>query len=176
VSKGAPSGGGGNAAFALFALVALGLGGAAVWLHGEAEQERRKLDRYKRDYREMADRMRRPVEQYRKTRKGDGDARAAGEDILTFLSRKAGQAKIPPGLLAIQRNTETKAGPWREQSYSVNLRGNKETPLVRGPIAEFLRLVEAERPAIRARSVRLAFDKDLLSNAELTFAFYELEK
>lgn len=175
MSKAAASGGG-NATFALFGLIALGLAGAAVWLQGEASGERGKLDRYKKDYREMADRMRRPVEQFLSSRRGSGESRPSGEDLLTFLSRKATQAQIPPGLFAIQRNQEFKAGPWKEQSYTVNLRGTKETPLPRGPVADFLKLVEQERPAVRAKGLALAFAGDPLSTAVLTFAFFEPEK
>ena len=173
MSKTAASGGG-NAHFAFWALIALGLGGGAVWLNGEASKERERLDRYKKDYREMADRMRRPVEQHLKAAKGGG-ATAAGEDLLTFLSRKASGAKIPPGLFSIQRN-ETKVGPWREQTFTVNLRGSKETPLQRAPVADFLRLVETERPAVRTRTLNLVFAGNDLATAVLTFAFFELDK
>lgn len=166
----------GNAGFVLFGLLGLGLAGAALWLHAEAAKEAGRLDRVKREYREMADRMRKPVEQHLKSRRAGGEARATAEDALTFLSRKASQAQIPPGILAIQPNQEVKTGSWKEKSYTVNLRGTKDAPLPRAPVADFLRLVEAERPAIRTKSVSLAFAGDPLATAVLTFAFFELEK
>lgn len=173
MSKPAASGPG-NAQFLFWILIALGLAGAGVWLHGEAGKEREKLDRYKKDYREMADRMRRPIEAHLKAAKGGG-AKSAGEDLLTFLSRKANGAQIPPSLFAIQRN-ESKVGPWREQTFTVNLRGSKETPLQRAPVADFLRLVETERPAVRVRTLNLMFAGNDLATAVLTFAFFELDK
>jgi hypothetical protein len=169
-------GGGGNAAFVLFALLALGLAGASVWLRGQATKEAEKLDRVKREYREMADRLRRPVEQYLKSRRAGGEARASAEDAGLFLSRKAAQAEIPAGLFALQKNQDFKTGSWKEQTYTVNLRGTKDAPLARGPIVNFLRLVETERPAIRTKGLNLAFAGDPLSSATLTFAFFELEK
>ena len=167
-----PASGGGGAFVAITALLGAGLIGLTVWLHGETTREEERLERSKREYREMVDRMKPAVTEYLKVAKRPG-AGASNEDLLTFLSRKATQATIPAAIFRIQRNQELKTGLWREQSYTVNLQGAKDAPVSRDAVAGFVRLVETERPAVRVKNLSLAFAGDQLGSASLTFSVFD---
>ena len=96
--------GGAGALAAITAVLGAGLIGLTIWLHGETTREEERLDRSKREYREMVDRMKPAVVPYlRKPQTGP-----VNEDLLTFLSRKATSAKIPSTIFRIQRNQELK--------------------------------------------------------------------
>jgi len=166
--------GGGGALAAISALVGAGLLGGIVWLHGEAAREEDAFERSKRDYREMVDRMKAPVAAHLKGRKGQTPG--SSEDLLTFLSRKATSAQIPPQIFRIQRNQELKTGGWVERSYTVNLQGTKETPVSRDAVVNFVRLVETERPAVRVKNLSLTFGGSELGSAALTFSAFDRER
>jgi hypothetical protein len=163
--------GGAGALAAISAILAAGLIALTFWLHGDTAREEERLDRSKRDYREMVDRMKPAVTEYLKHAKPG--AGGASEDLLTFLSRKATQAGIPAGIFRIQRNQELKTGLWREQSYTVNLQGAKDAPVSRDAVAAFVRLVETERPAVRVKNLSLVFAADSLGSAALTFSVFD---
>lgn len=166
-------GSGGGALAILSALAGVGLLGAIVWLHGEASREEEEFDRAKRNYREMVDRMKGPVAAYLKGRKGTNPN--ANEDLLTYLSRKATTAQIPPAIFRIQRNQELKTGGWVERSYTVNLQGTKEAPVSRASVVNFVKLVETERPSVRVKNLSLTFGGDDLGSAALTFSAFDRE-
>lgn len=167
-------GGGSGALAALLALLAAGLIGLLVWLHGETAREEEGLERSKREYREMVDRMKPAVTAYRRTAKAapGGDP---NEDLLTFLSRKATQAQIPAGIFRIQRNQELKTGGWRERSYTVNLQGSKDAAVSRAAVAAFVGRVESERPSVRVKNLSLVFAEDDLGSAAITFSAFDRE-
>jgi hypothetical protein len=154
-------------------LVISGLG-VLVWrLREEAGKEERLLERAKGEYREMV-RLRKPVEEYVRDRARKPDAGTKpGEDLVTFLSRKAVQAQIPANLFSIAKNPDLATGSWKESSYSVTLRGTKENPVARGPVVDFARLVEQERPSVKLKNLNLAFAGDPLQSAALTFSLFE---
>ena len=157
---------------AILALLGVGLGATALWLHAETSKAEETLGIRKDEYRRMVDRMKPALENRRKGAKPTGPS---NEDLLTFLSRKAGQAKIPATLFNIQRNQELKSGGWKEQSYTVNLRGAKDAPVIRDAVADFVRLVETERPAVRVKNLALAFAGNDLGSAAITFSAFERE-
>jgi hypothetical protein len=165
------SSGGSGALAAISAVLGAGLIALTVWLHGETAREEELLDRAKRDYREMVDRMKPAVAAYLK-QKGSRSA-APNEDLLTYLSRKASSAKIPAEIFRIQRNQELKQGGWREQSYTINLQGAKDALVSREAVALFTRLVETERPSVRVKNLSLSFTGDDLSSASLTFSAFD---
>ena len=163
-------GGGGGALAAALLLLAAGLSAFTVWIRGEAIREEEGLDRVKAEYREMVDRMKPAVLLYLKGAKTPSNP---NEDLLTFLSRKATQAQIPASLFKIQRNQELKTGGWRELSYSVSLQGAKDAPVSRVAVADFIRLVETERPSVRVKNLSLAFAGDNLGQASVTFSAFD---
>lgn len=165
--------GGAGALVAITGLLGAGLIGLIVWLHGETSREEAALDRSKREYREMVDRMKPAVGPYLAKKPG---AAAPNEDLLTFLSRKAAQAKIPASIFRIQRNQELKSGGWREQSYTVNLQGVKDAPVSRTAVADFVKLVETDRPSVRVKNLSLAFAGDDLGSASLTFSAFDRDQ
>lgn len=167
-----PSGGAG-ALVAITTLLGAGLIGLIVWLSGETSREEAALDRAKREYREMVDRMKPAVAPYLAKKPG---AAVPNEDLLTFLSRKATQAKIPASIFRIQRNQELKSGGWREQSYTVNLQGAKDAPVSRAAVADFVKLVETDRPSVRVKNLSLAFAGDDLGSASLTFSAFDRDQ
>lgn len=169
----AASGGGGGLA-AITAVLAAGLIGLGVWLHGEASREEAALERAKRDYREMVDKMKPAVAALLKGQKATPGV-PANEDLLTFLSRKAGAASIPSSIFKIQLNPSIKTGGWRETSYTVNLQGTKDAPVVRDAVAAFVRLVETERPAVRVKNLSLSFAGNDLGQAAITFSAFDRE-
>lgn len=169
----AASGGAGPMA-GVTAVAGLALAGALVWLYGETSKAEAALDRAKRDYREMVDRMKPVVAAAPKA--GPGGARSpANEDLLTFLSRKSNQAGIPAAILKIQPNAPLKTGGWRETSYTVNLQGAKDAAVSREALATFVRLVETERPGVRVKNLSLAFAGNDLGQAAVTFSAFDRE-
>ena len=151
-----------------------GLGGLVWYFREEAERAGRELERAKNDYREMV-RQKKPVEEYLKNQKaGKGtDAVKVGEDLVTFLSRKATQAQIPANLFSIAKNPDLTSGGWKETSFTVTLRGTKDAPVARGPVVDFVRLVEQERLSIKVKNLNLAFAGDPFSAATFTFSSFE---
>jgi hypothetical protein len=166
-----PSSGGAGALVAISAVLGAGLIALAVWLHSETTRAEERLDRSKREYREMVDRMKPALTAYLKS--GASSKAVSQEDLLTYLSRKATSAKIPAEIFRIQRNQEVKQGGWREQSYTVNLQGAKDAPVSREAVAAFARLVETERPSVRVKNLSLAFAGEDLGSASLTFSAFE---
>jgi hypothetical protein len=169
----ATSGGAGPMAL-LTAVLGVGLGVALIWLYGEAGKAEAALERAKRDYREMVDRMKPAVQQMLKSTP-PGSKGPANEDLLTFLSKKSTQAGIPAAILKIQPNASLKTGGWRETSYTVNLQGTKEAPVMRDALAAFVRYVETERPGVRVKNLSLSFAGYDLSQAAVTFSAFDRE-
>ncbi len=154
-------------------LLISGLGGLVWYFREEADRAGRELERAKTDYREMV-RLKRPVEEYLRNRsRRPGTEARPGEDLVTFLSRKATQAQIPANLFSIAKNPELASGGWKESSFTITLRGTKENPVARGPVVDFIRLVEQERPSIKVKNMNLAFSGDPFSSAALTFSSFE---
>jgi hypothetical protein len=168
-------GGGGGAAVFLLAALVLGLGGLVFHFDQEARKAERELARVKDEYREMV-RLKRPVEEHLKSQKGRGaGTEPRNEDLVTFLSRKATQAQIPANLFSIARNPNLTSGGWKEDSFTVTLRGTKENPIPRASVVDFIRLVEQERPSIRVKNLNLAFAGDPFQSATLTFSAFTRE-
>lgn len=155
-------------------LVISALGGLVWYFREEAGRAGRELERAKSEYREMV-RLKKPVEEYVKnrSRRPGADAVKAGEDLVTFLSRKATQAQIPANLFSIAKNPDLTSGQWKESSFTVTLRGTKENPVARGPVVDFIRLVEQERPSMKVKNMNLAFAGDPFQSAALTFSSFE---
>ena len=163
-----------NVVVGLSILLISGLGGLVWYLREESERAGRELERAKQDYRDMV-RMKKPIEEYLKnrSRKTTDPGSRPGEDLVTFLSRKATQAQIPANLFSIAKNPDLTSGGWKESSYTVTLRGTKENPVARGPLVDFIRLVEQERPSLKVKNLNLNFAGDPLQNAALTFSSFE---
>jgi len=156
--------------FALLGILCAAAAGGAVWLSAEAAAGEEALERAKRDYRDMV-KWRPAVEDFR--RKQGSGGRPTDGDTLTFLSRKASAAKIPPNLFSIQRNPPLKTGGWSEESFTVTLRGTKEEPVKRDAVVDFIRLVETERPSVKVKNLQLSFAGDPLATAVITFSTFE---
>ena len=167
----ATSGGSGLLA-GITAALAAGLIGLILWLYGQAAREEETLDRSKREYREMVERMKRPVAEHLKRPKAPAGSNP-NEDLLTFLSRKATDARIPSSIFKVQPNEPLTSGGWRETSYTVSLQGTKEAPVSRDAFADFVRLVETERPIVRVKNLSLSFDGSDLGQAAVTFSAFE---
>lgn len=157
--------------FAVLGILCAAAAGGAVWLSAEAAAGEEALERAKLDYRDMV-KWRPAVEDYRKKQGGAGGRPSEG-DTMTFLSRKATASKIPPNLFSVQRNPPLKTGGWSEESFTVTLRGNKEEPVRRDAVVDFIRLVETERPSVKVKNLQLAFAGDPLATAVITFSTFE---
>jgi hypothetical protein len=156
-------------------LVISGLAALVWYFRDEAETAGRELERNKQEYRDMV-RMKKPIEDYLKNRSrkaGADPGSKPGEDLVTFLSRKATQAQIPANLFSIAKNPDLTSGGWKESSFTVTLRATKDNPVARGPVVDFIRLVEQERPSLKVKNMNLVFAGDPLQSAALTFSSFE---
>jgi hypothetical protein len=158
---------------ALLALAAAG----AVWYYRDLSQKSEQhLAQTKDEYRQMADKMKKPVEDFVRQRKGRPKTGPADEggDLLTFLDRKARESTIPPGSFTIAKNQNIAVGPWQESSYTVTLQSEKkETPVKRNPVVDFLGRVERERRSTKSKSIQLTFAGDDLKSAIISFSQFQ---
>lgn len=156
-----------TAVLAIAGLLGLGALGLVYYFHEQAARAEKTLLQAKDDYREMQQRMKKPVEDFVRQQKGRQPVKeeAAG-DLLTFLDRKAREAQIPSGSFTIARNASSVTGNWQESSYTVTLQSDKkDVPIRRNPIVDFLSKVEKERRSTKSKSIQLTFAGDDLKSA-----------
>ncbi len=167
-------GGGSAILVGALALLTLGAGGAVYYYHDQASKAEERLQRGKDEYRKMVDRMKKPVEEYLRTKKGRPNAQDNQEDMMVFLDRKARQAQIPPQSFQPSKNTPQAVGTWKEESFTITLRGGgKESPIRRGPVVDFLRLVEMERRSAKTKNLQLQFAGDDFASATITISQFQ---
>jgi hypothetical protein len=172
--KAAARPGGAAWAVALALLAALGLGGVVFALRTESARLRRELDSRRREYDQML-LWKRPVEEGLKKGAGKSAApdAAGSDDLLPFLDRKRAESGIPQNLFNLQKNNDLVQGGWRESSYTVTLRSpNREAPVPKGPIVDFLRKVEDERPGLRVKTLSLSCLGNDFSSAIFTLSTF----
>jgi hypothetical protein len=158
----------------LAAVLALGAAGAVAWFQRQASASLELLRRSKDEYTQMAERMKKPFEEFKRVQKKNAGSAQPGEDLLTFLDRKARQANIPAGLFNIARNTDSTTGPWKETSYTVTLRSaSKENPVRKAPVVDLLRLVETEQRSVKTKNLQIAFAGDDFGSAVITFSQFQ---
>ena len=173
-----PAGRGGGAAVpaALFLrVVALGVG--VVYLEGRAAGAEADLERRKDEYRRMVG-MRRRLEELRRNapRRPAGPEGGGGEDLLATLGAKGRQANLPQGGITITRNPDRKEGGWKEVSYTVTLRAPaKDQPLPGGAVADFVSMVERERPEVKSKNLSLTYAGANFASATVTFSLFQRE-
>ncbi|RPH42559.1 MAG: hypothetical protein EHM91_09300 [Planctomycetota bacterium] len=155
---------------ALSALLALGAAGGVWYCYGETAKAEALLVRSKGEYKKMAE-QKRAVEEYKRVNKGKKEATVeTNEDMMVFLDKKSREAQIPPTSITFSKNAPSQLATWVETSYTATLQGNKDAPVKKNPIVDFLRRVEAERRATRVRSLQLVFNGDDLKSAMITFS------
>ena len=91
----------------LSTLLALAAAGVVYYYHDQAARAEETLAEAKDNYRKMADRMKKPVEEYLRTKKSRPAEAANNVDMMPFLDRKAREAQIPPGLFNLAKNAGT---------------------------------------------------------------------
>ena len=167
--------GGSGAVLAVAGLLGLAALGLVFYFRDQAFQSEKSLTQAKDDYREMQQKMKKPVEEYIRTQKGrPAQKEEASGDLLTFLDRKAREAGIPPGSFTISRNPASVTGAWQESSYTVTLQSEKkDVPIKRGPIVDFLAKVEKERRSTKSKSIQLTFAGDDLKSAVIAFSQFQ---
>jgi hypothetical protein len=159
---------------AISLLLALGAGGVVYYFHDAAAKAEETLDTAKTDYRKMADRMRKPIEEYLRTKKTRPDPKESGEDMMTFLDRKARESQIPPGSFIPTKNANSTVGSWNESSYTVTLQGGaKDNPVKKIPVVDFLRRVESERRSVKTKSLQLSYAGDDFKSVVITFSQFQ---
>jgi hypothetical protein len=155
----------------------LGLGalGLVFYFQEQAAKAEKLLLQTKGEYKEMQDRMKKPVEDYVRLNKGrSAQKEEPAGDMLTFLDRKARDAQLPPGVFTIARNSSAVVGNWQESSYTVTLQGEKkETPVKRAQLVDFLGKVERERRSAKSKSLQLTFAGDDLKSAIIGFSQFQ---
>src|SRR5882672_3898286 len=155
---------------AVSVLLALGAGGVVWYFQDQAVKSENLLLRTKDEYRQM-EKMKRPVEEYLRSRPKGPPVKEEDGDLLTFLDRKAREAQIPPGVFTIAKNANIAVGPWQESSYTITLQSEKkESPVKRNPVVEFLGRVERERRSTKSKSIQLTFSGDDLKTAIISFS------
>ncbi|HZE97122.1 MAG TPA: hypothetical protein VE981_08840 [Planctomycetota bacterium] len=158
---------------AVSVLLALGAGGVVWYFQDQAVKSENLLLRTKDEYRQM-EKMKRPVEEYLRSRPKGPPVKEEAGDMLTFLDRKAREAQIPPGVFTIAKNANATVGTWVESSYTVTLQSDKkDVPVKRVPVVDFLGRVERERKSAKSKSIQLTFAGDDLKNAIITFSQFQ---
>ena len=167
--------GGSGAVLMIAGLLGLGALGLVFYFRDQASRSEKSLNQAKDDYREMQQRMKKPVEEYVRTQKGrPAQKEEAGGDLLTFLDRKAREAGIPPGSFTITRNPASVTGAWQESSYTVTLQSEKkDVPVKRAPLVDFLAKVEKERRSTKSKTIQLTFAGDDLKSAVIGFSQFQ---
>jgi len=159
---------------ALAALLGLGVLGLVYYFQDQAAKAEKVLLQGKSDYKDMQERMKKPVEDFIRVK---GKAPPKAEDIgdmLTFLDRKARGANIPPGVFTIARNSTSVVGNWVENSYTVTMQGDKKDgALKRPPLVDFLGAVERERRSAKTKSIQITFAGDDLKQAIIGFSQFQ---
>jgi hypothetical protein len=155
---------------ALSALLALGAAGGVWYCYGETAKAESLLLRSKGEYKRMAE-QKRAVEEYLRGSKGKAQASTeTNEDMMVFLDKKSRESQIPPTSITFAKNAPSQLSSWIENSYTATLQGNKDAPVKKNPIVDFLRRVESERRATKVRSLQLVFNGDDLKSAVITFS------
>jgi hypothetical protein len=160
---------------AIAAVLGVGAVGLVYTFQDQASQAEKLLLQSKEDYREMQQKMKKPVEEYVRQQKGRPTAKEEPSgDLLTFLDRKARDSQIPPGVFTIARNATSVTGNWQESSYTVTLQSDKkETAIKRSPLVDFLGKVERERRLTKTKSIQLTFAGDDLKSAIIGFSQFQ---
>src|SRR5579859_7071342 len=108
-SEGKPKEGSSATILALAGVIGLGALGLVYYFHDQAAKAETLLLRSKDDYRQMQERMKKPVEEWIR-QKGRTPPKEDTGDMLTFLDRKAREAQIPTGTYTISRNAPAVVG------------------------------------------------------------------
>jgi hypothetical protein len=159
--------GGSMTLLAFAGLLGLGAAGLVWYFQDQAAKAEKALLQAKDDYKEMQQRMKKPVEEYvrQKGRVAVQPKEDTG-DLLTFLDRKAREAQLPPGSYTVAKNAGSVTGNWQESSYTVTIQGDKkDVPIKRNPVVDFLGKVERERRSSKTKSIQLTFSGDDLKSA-----------
>ena len=159
---------------ALSALLALAAAGVVYYYHDQAAKAEDTLTEAKDNYRKMADRMKKPVEEYLRQKKTRPAAAANNEDMMPFLDRKAREAQIPPGLFNLAKNSNATIGAWIETSYTVTLQSpGKDNPVKKIPVVDFLRRVEQENRSTKTKSLQLSYAGDDFKSVVITLSQFQ---
>ena len=156
------------------ALLGLGALGLVFYFQDQAAKAEKALLQAKDDYKEMLQRMKKPVEEFVRTQSRPQSKEDNTGDLLTFLDRKAREAQLPAGSYTIARNATSTTGSWQESSYTVTLQGDKkDSPIRRNPVVDFLGKVERERRSTKSKSIQLTFSGDDLKSAIIGFSQFQ---
>lgn len=166
-------GGTSTAALVAAGAVALVLGGGVLWLRRDAERARAEFERALAQYREMTT-MKRAIEEAK--RRGPRPAASGGEDLLQFMDKKRAQAGIPQGAFTVEGKQDLSPRGWKETAYRVAVRGQKDAPVARAPVVEFLRLLEEERTSVKTKSLTLVFAGDAFSSVTVTLSSFQRDE
>lgn len=162
-----------SAALGVAGAVVLFLAGGVLWVRREAERTRAEFDRALAEYREMAT-MKRAIEEAK--RRGPRPPSPGIEDLLQFLDKKRAQAGIPQGSFTVEGKQDLSPRGWKETAYRVAIRGQKDAPVPRAPVVEFLRLLEEERPTVRTKGLTLVFSGDAFSSVSVTLSSFQRDE
>ncbi|MFN3486870.1 MAG: hypothetical protein ACK44W_15500 [Planctomycetota bacterium] len=166
-------GGTSAATLAAAGAVVLFLAGGVLWIRREADRARAEFERALAEYREMAT-MKRALEEAK--RRGPRPPSPGTEDLLQFLDKKRAQAGIPQGSFTIEGKQDLSPRGWRETAYRVAIRGQKDAPVPRAPVVEFLRLLEEERPTVKTKGLTLVFSGEAFSSVTLTLSSFQRDE
>ncbi|HLY10549.1 MAG TPA: hypothetical protein VKW04_14695 [Planctomycetota bacterium] len=166
--------GGSTTIIVVAGLLGLGALGLVLYFQDQAAKAEKALLQAKDDYKEMQQRMRKPVEDFIRQGIRNVPKEESTGDLLTFLDRKAREAQIPPGSFTIARNATAVTGAWQESSYTVTLQSDKkDSPVKRNPVVDFLGKVERERRSTKTKSIQLTFAGDDLKSAIIGFSQFQ---
>ncbi|MBV8878511.1 MAG: hypothetical protein JO332_00975 [Planctomycetaceae bacterium] len=166
--------GGSLTILAIAGVLGLGALGLVFYFRDQADQAEKLVLRSKEEYREMQEKMKKPVEEFIRLRKNrTGQPKEDSGDMLTFLDRKAREAQVPPGY-TVTKNATATVGIWQESSYTVSLQSEKkDVPVKRNPVVDFIGRVERERRSTKVKSLQLTFAGDDFKSAIIGFSQFQ---
>src|SRR4029077_4671787 len=85
----------------LAGVIGLGALGMVFYFQDQAVKAEKLLLQTKGEYKEMQERMKKPVEDFVRVKGKAPPKEEAAGDMLTFLDRKAREAQLPPGVFTI---------------------------------------------------------------------------
>lgn len=167
--------GGSGTLFAVLIIVALGAGGGAFTLHLDASAALKEVEDAKDRYEQMRI-MKQTIVDFKNQGITIGGGSKETGDPLSFISEKARQAQLPPALLRISPDREIRSDAWIEKPFTVTLRPPKDNPIGNGPVVNFLRYVEDQRPSIKSKELNLSFKDNGFTSVRITLSSFERQK
>jgi hypothetical protein len=156
------------------AVLVLALGGLAWALKVRHEKMDVTLQGDKKHFEEMKLRKQKMQEFKLRDAKGIIQARdEKPEDLTAFIGRTATKVGLEQKFIGqIAYEGERKSPPWREYAITVNLNGQKDSPVPHTTLVDFLSAIEKERPYLKSKNLTLVFTGSDYQRVQATISYF----